>query len=147
MKFIILVKATTESEAGCMPGEDMIAKMAAYHAELAKSGVLVDATGLRPSTAGWRIKYNGNSGTLVEGPFAESDLVSGYTIIDVGSREEAVAWSRIYPNPSPDGKAGEIEVRPCFTLEDFDDSPAVQRIRDMCATNHGPARIGEIANV
>lgn len=147
MKFIILIKATPDSEAGVMPGEGMIEKMSAFHQELAKAGVLVDATGLRPTTAGWRIRHDRDGSRLIEGPFAETNLVSGYTIIDVASRDEALAWSRRYPNPAPDGKPGEIEVRPYLTLEDFDDSRAVQRFRDMCTAQLNTSGNRETAHV
>ena len=133
MKFIILVKATSDSEKGVMPSEKLLAEMGAYHEELAKAGVLLDGSGLRPSSQGWRIKYSKGGGrSLVDGPFAETkELVAGYTIIDVGSREEAIRWTRRFPNPSIDGGEGEIEVRPYFELEDFGDSAAVERFRKL----------------
>ncbi len=141
MKFIILVKATADSEAGQMPGEEMIAKMGAFHQELARAGVLVDATGLRPTAAGWRIKYQGTSSTVVDGPFEEANLVAGYTIIDVPTREDAIAWTKRYPNPAPAGKAGEIEVRPYLTLDEFGDSPAVREFRDICPPQKAGAEV------
>jgi len=133
MKFIILVKATSDSEKGVMPSEKLLAEMGAYHEELAKAGVLLDGSGLRPSSQGWRIKYSKGGGrSFVDGPFAETkELVAGYTIIDVGSREEAIRWTRRFPNPSIDGGEGEIEVRPYFELEDFGDSAAVERFRKL----------------
>ena len=132
MRFAILVKATAGSEAGQMPSENLIATMMAFHQELAQAGVLIDGTGLKASSTGWRIKYNGASSTLVEGPFPETtNLVSGYTIINVASREEAIAWSKRYPNPAVDGGIGEIEVRPFFEAEDFGE--CAERFRDMCA--------------
>jgi hypothetical protein len=132
MKFMILVKATKDSEAGVMPTEKLFADMAAYHEELVKAGVLVDASGLQRSEKGWRIKYSGNKRTVVDGPFTETkDLVAGYTVINVKSREEALQWTKRFPNPSIDGGAAEIEVRQYFELEDFGDSPSIERFRKM----------------
>ena len=132
MKFMILVKATKDSEAGVMPTEKLFADMAAYHEELVKAGVLVDASGLQRSSKGWRIRYSGNKRTVVDGPFTETkDLVAGYTVINVKSREEALEWTKRFPNPSIDGGAAEIEVRQYFELEDFGDSPSIERFRKM----------------
>ena len=132
MKFMILVKATRDSEAGVMPTEKLFADMAAYHEELVKAGILVDASGLQRSEKGWRIRYSGNKRTVVDGPFTETkDLVAGYTVINVSSREEALEWTKRFPNPSIDGGAAEIEVRQYFELEDFGDSPSIERFRKM----------------
>jgi hypothetical protein len=133
MRYMIVVKATPESEAGVMPEESLIAQMAAFHEELAKAGVLVDGAGLKASAQGWRVRYApGASPTVVDGPFTETkELIAGYTIIKVRSREEALEWSRRFPNPAIGGKAGEIEVRPFFELEDFAPSAAVDRFREI----------------
>lgn len=133
MKFMILVKATKDSEAGKMPSESLIAEMVGFHEEMAKAGVLVDGSGLKPSRNGWRIKYaKGGKRTFVDGPFTETkELVAGYTIIDVKSREEAIAWTKRFPNPSIDGGEGEIEVREYFGLEDFGESAAVDKARKI----------------
>lgn len=132
MRFMIIVKANVDSEAGVMPGEKLLSTMQQYHEELAKAGVLVDASGLRPSAQGWRIQYSGKQRTVVDGPFAETkELIAGYTIINVKSREEALEWSKRFPNPTSNSSACEIEVRPFFELEDFGDSPAVERFREM----------------
>jgi hypothetical protein len=133
MKFMILVKATKDSEAGKKPTESLMAEMMGFHEEMAKAGVLVDGAGLRASSNGWRIKYD-KSGkrTFVDGPFTETkELVAGYTIIDVSSREEAIAWTKRFPNPSLDRGEAEIEVRPFFELEDFGDLPSVERARKL----------------
>jgi hypothetical protein len=123
MRFMIIVKATKDSEAGVRPSEDLFAAMA---------GVLLDASGLQPTSKGWRIKYSGGKRTVIDGPFAESkELVAGYTIIQVKSREEAMEWTRRFPNPSIDGKDGEIEVRQLFELEDFGESEAIDRFKEM----------------
>ena len=131
MRFIILVKANARSEAGAMPDESMIAAMAGYHEELARAGALLDASGLKPSAQGWRVRYEGDGQRrVIDGPFAETkELVAGYTLIDVRSREEALEWTRRFPPP----QAGdcEIEVRPLYELGDFGDSAAVERFREL----------------
>src|SRR5258705_4603033 len=132
MRFMMIVKATKDSEAGVMPSEKLISEMQKYHEELQKAGVLLDASGLQASSKGWRVKYSGSKRTVVDGPFAESkELIAGYTIIQVKSREEAMEWARRYPNPSIDGGAAEIEVQQFFELEDFGQSDAVERFRKM----------------
>jgi hypothetical protein len=132
MRFMIIVKATKDSEAGVMPPEKLIADMQKYHEELAKAGVLLDASGLQASSKGWRVRYNGAKRTVVDGPFAESkELIAGYTIIQVKSREEALEWTRRYPNPAIDGGNCEIEVRQFFELEDFAPGEAVDKFREM----------------
>jgi hypothetical protein len=132
MRFMILVKANKDSEAGVMPSEDLLATMAEYHEQLARAGVLLDANGLQPSAKGWRIKYSGDKRTVVDGPFTETkELVAGYTIIQVKSRDEALEWARRFPNPH--NHVGEIEIRPMFELEDFGSSEAVERFREIGA--------------
>jgi hypothetical protein len=129
---MIIVKATKDSEAGVMPEESLIADMAKYHEELQKAGLLLDASGLQASSKGWRIKYSGGKRTVVDGPFAETkELVAGYTMIQAKSREEALEWTKRFPNPAIGGKEGEIEVRQLFELEDFGPSEAVDRFREM----------------
>lgn len=132
MRFMIIVKATRESEAGAMPGAKLLAEMAAYHEELAKAGVLLDGSGLQPSSKGWRIRYSGERRTVVDGPFSESkELIAGYTLIQVKSRREALEWSRRFPNPAGEGRDAEIEVRQLFELEDFDPGEAIDRFRGL----------------
>jgi hypothetical protein len=132
MRFMIIVKATRDSEAGAKPPESLFAEMAGYHEELAKAGVLLDASGLQPSAKGWRLKYSGAKRTVTDGPFTEAkELIAGYTLIQVKSREEALEWARRFPNPAGDGKEAEIEVRQLFELEDFGPSPSVDRFREM----------------
>jgi len=132
MRFMIIVKATKDSEAGVMPPEELFAAMATYHEELQKAGVLRDASGLQPSAKGWRIKYSGSKKTIVDGPFAETkELIAGYTLIEVKSRQEALEWTRRFPNPHL--TEGEIEVRQLFELEDFEQSPSIERFREMDA--------------
>jgi hypothetical protein len=129
---MIIVKATKDGEAGVMPKEELLHEMAAYHEELAKAGVLLDASGLQPSSKGWRIKYHGSKRTLIDGPFTEAkELIAGYTLIQAKSREEALEWTKRFPNPAGEGKPAEIEVRQLFELEDFGSSPGVERFRDL----------------
>jgi len=132
VRFMIIVKANKDSEAGVMPEERLIAAMATYHEELTKAGALLDASGLQPSSKGWRVKYSGGKRTLVDGPFAETkELIAGYTIIQAKSRQEAIDWTKRFPNPAGEGQEAEIEVRQLFELEDFGPSEAVERFRDL----------------
>lgn len=132
MRYMIIVKATKESEAGVMPPEHLFAEMASYHEALAKAGVLVDANGLSATSQGWRVRYDGARRTVIDGPFAETkELFAGYTIINVKSRAEAVEWTRNFPNPTLDGADCEIEVRRMFELEDFGNSDTMDRFREM----------------
>ncbi|MBL8525762.1 MAG: YciI family protein [Betaproteobacteria bacterium] len=132
MRYMIVVKATADSEAGVMPDEAMLGSMATFHEQLAKAGVLLDASGLQGTSKGWRVQYDGATRTVVDGPFAETkELIAGYTIIQVRSREEALEWSRRFPNPALDGGKTYIEVRQMFELEDFAPGPAVEQFRDM----------------
>jgi hypothetical protein len=132
MRFIILVKGDKDTEAGVMPEEKLFAAMADYHEQLAKAGVLLDASGLQPTSKGWRIKYSGAKRTVIDGPFTEAkELVAGYTIIQAKSKEEALEWTKRFPNPSADGREAEIEVRQLYELEDFTPSEAIERFREM----------------
>ncbi|WP_290653298.1 YciI family protein [Aquisalimonas sp.] len=132
MRFMIIVKGDEKVEAGAMPDPEAIAAMADYHEELEQAGVLVDASGLQPSSKGFRIRYAGATRSVVDGPFAETrELIGGYTTIRVNSREEAVQWAMRFPNPRGEGEACEIEVRKMFDLEDFEPSEAIERFRRM----------------
>jgi hypothetical protein len=128
MRFMILVKATRDSEAGKQAPESLFGEMATYHEQLAKAGVLLDGSGLQPSAKGWRIRYSGNKRTVVDGPFAETkELVAGYTLIQTKTREEALEWARRFPNPSIDRGEAEIEVRQLYELEDFEPNAEIKR--------------------
>jgi hypothetical protein len=134
MRYMIVVKATAESEAEVTPApeEALLAAMVSYHEELAKAGVLVDASGLRPSRQGWRIRYAGKERSIVDGPFAETkELIAGYTIIRVGSRQEAIDWSLRFPNPVGEGRPAEIEVRPFWEIDDFAPSESIDRFKTL----------------
>jgi len=132
MRFMIMVRANQDSEADVRPDEKLMAQMADYHQELAKAGALLDASGLHPSRKGWRIRYSGENRTVVDGPYSEAkELIAGYTIIQVKSREEALAWTTRFPNPFPNSREAEIEVRPIKELEELGRSDAVLRFREL----------------
>jgi hypothetical protein len=131
MRFMIMVKGNKDTEAGKMPEEALIAEMAAFHEELAKAGVLLDGSGLQPTSRGIRIKYSGGTRTIIDGPFTESkEIVAGYTLIQVKTREEGLEWARRFPAPLGNGE-GEIEVRPLYELEDFGPSESIERLRSI----------------
>ncbi len=119
MKFLIMVKATPDSESGVMPSEELLAAMTRYNEELVKAGVLLAAEGLQPSSKGARVRFSGDKRTVVVGPFAETkELIAGFWIIQVKSKEEAIEWVKRCPNPMPDTE-GEIEIRQVFESDDF----------------------------
>lgn len=130
MRFMIMVKATPISEAGRLPDDDTLMQdMGAFHEELARAGVLLDANGLRPSRQGWRIRYDRDGARrIVDGPFAETkELLAGYTLIQVRSRDEAMEWARRFPAPFGRGVECEVEVRPLYENEDFEPGGALHR--------------------
>ena len=119
MRFMIMVKATKESEAGVMPDEQLLAEMGKYNEELAKAGILLAGEGLQPSSKGARVRFSGDTRAVIDGPFAETkELVAGFWIIQVRSKEEAIEWVKRVPNPFP-GTESEIEIRQVFEAEDF----------------------------
>ncbi|MCH2241420.1 MAG: YciI family protein [Aquabacterium sp.] len=137
MRFMIIVKATPDTEAGRFPDnpEPLFAAMAAYHEELSRAGALLDASGLQPSSQGWRVEYDGSQRRIVDGPFAESkELIAGYTLIQTRTREEALEWSRRFPNPIGEGVPCHVEVRQLYEMEDFEgllQQDTAQRFRDI----------------
>lgn len=135
MRFMIIVKSNPAFEAATMPvaNDAMYAAMADYHEDLAKAGVLLDAAGLHPSSQGWRIRYGvADKRTVVDGPFADaSTLIAGYTLIQVRSRDEAMAWARRFPNPVGAGQPAEIEVRQLFALDDFPAGESTERFKNI----------------
>ncbi len=132
MRYMIIVKGNRDTEAGVMPKEDLLAAMASYHEELHKAGVLVDASGLKPTSQGFRVKYSGNKRVVVDGPFTETkELVAGYTIIQVKSKAEALEWAKRFPNPLGEGVETEIEVRAFCEIDDLGAGEAIDRFRDL----------------
>jgi hypothetical protein len=120
MRFMVMVKATKDSEAGVMPSEQLLAEMGKYNEDLVKAGVMLAGEGLQPSSKGTRIKFSGDKRTMVDGPFAETkELIAGYWLWQCQSKEEAIEWAKRCPNPAGDGKEGEIEIRQIFEADDF----------------------------
>ena len=118
MRFMVMVKATKESEAGVMPSQQRLAEMGRYNEELVKAGVLLAGEGLHPSSRGVRVRFSGAERTVIDGPFAETkELVAGFWLLQVRSKEEAIEWVRRCPNPF-DGES-EIEIRQVFEVDDF----------------------------
>jgi len=125
MRFMVIVKASKDSEAGKMPSEELLDAMAKFNEDMVKAGILLDAAGLQPSSKGARIRFSGNKRTVIDGPFAETkELIAGYWIIQVKSIAEAIEWMKRCPNPHEED--GEIEIRQFFEMEDFGESPAVE---------------------
>ncbi|MFL5607456.1 MAG: YciI family protein [Gemmatimonadaceae bacterium] len=118
MRFMIMVKADKNTEAGVMPSEQLLAEMGKYNEELVKAGIMLAGDGLQPSSKGARVKFSGTKRTVIDGPFAESkELIAGYWIWQVKSKEEAIEWVKRCPNPT--GAESEIEIRQLFEAEDF----------------------------
>ena len=118
MRFIVMVKATPESEAGVLPSRELLTEMGKFNEELVKAGVMLEGEGLHPSSKGARIKFSGSKRTVVDGPFAEAkELVAGFWIWQARSMEEAIEWAKRCPNPT--GAEGELEIRQIFEAEDF----------------------------
>ena len=119
MRFMILVKADKSSEAGVLPDEKLLAEMMTYNEELAKAGILLAGEGLHPSSKGARVKFSGAKRTVIDGPFAETkELIAGFWLWQVKSKEEAIEWVKRAPNPFP-GTESEIEIRQVFEADDF----------------------------
>jgi PhnB protein len=134
MRVIVFVKATSTSEAGLMPSEQLFADMGRYNEELAKAGILKDAAGLHPSAKAVRVRFDGTGRTVINGPFAETkELVAGYWIWEVASMEQAIAWVRKCPNPMPE--ASEVEIRPFYEAADFGEAltPTLRAQEDRVA--------------
>ena len=120
MRFMIIVKATKDSEAGIMPSEQLLTDMGKFNEELVNAGVMLAGDGLHPSSKGARVKFSGSKRTVIDGPFAETkELIAGYWLWQCKSKEEAIEWVKRCPNPAVDGKEGELEIRQVFEAEDF----------------------------
>ena len=132
MRFMMIVKANKDSEAGVMPSEELLSAMGKYNEELMKAGVLLDGAGLKPTSKGARIRFSGGKPTVIDGPFTEAkELIAGYWIIQVKSREEAIEWAKRAPAPHGPHQDSEIELRQFFEMDDFAPSEAVDRQREL----------------
>ncbi|UCP10974.1 MULTISPECIES: YciI family protein [unclassified Pseudomonas] len=119
MRFMIIVKASLDSEAGVMPSEELLTAMGNYNEELIKAGIMLAGEGLHPSSKGARVRFSGDKRTVIDGPFIETkELIAGYWLWQVKSKEEAIEWVKRCPNPMP-GTEAEIEIRQVFEAEDF----------------------------
>ena len=119
MRFMVIVKANQDSEAGVLPSEELLTAMGKYNEELVKAGVMLAAEGLQPSSKGVRVRFSGEKRTVIDGPFAETkELIAGFWLWQVKSKEEAIEWVKRCPNPFP-GAESEVEIRQVFEAEDF----------------------------
>jgi hypothetical protein len=132
MRFMMIVKASKDSEAGVMPSQELLSAMSKYNEELMKAGVLLDGAGLQASSKGARVKFSGGKRTVVDGPFTESkELIAGYWVIQVKSREEAIEWAKRAPALHGPNQESEIELRQFFELEDFGPGETMDREREL----------------
>ena len=119
MRVMVIVKASADSEAGVMPGEELLTAMGSYNEELVKAGIMLAGEGLHPSSRGKRVRFSGGGHTVIDGPFSETkELIAGFWLWQVSSMEEAVEWAKRCPNPMP-GTEAELEIRPVFEADDF----------------------------
>ena len=119
MRVMVIVKASADSEAGIMPGEELLTAMGAYNEELVNAGIMLAGEGLHPSSRGKRVRFSGDARPVIDGPFAETkELIAGFWLWQVRSMEEAVEWATRCPNPMP-GTEAELEIRPIFENDDF----------------------------
>jgi hypothetical protein len=144
MRFMILVKASKDSEAGVMPSEELLTAMGKYNEELVKAGVMLAGEGLQASSKGARVRFSGEKRTVIDGPFTETkELIAGFWLWQVKSREEAIEWVKRCPNPMP-GTESEVEIRQVFEVEDFgaELTPELreqeERLRAQSAGNRKP---------
>ena len=120
MRFMMIVKASKDSEAGVLPSTELVKAMGKFNEEMVKSGVLLAAEGLHPSSQGARVRFSGGKTTVVDGPFTEAkELIAGFWLIQVKSKPEAIQWASRCPSPDEDGLDGEIEIRRVFEASDF----------------------------
>lgn len=130
MRFMVMVKASKDSEAGVMPSEELLGAMAKFNEEMVKAGIMLDGNGLQPSSKGARVRFSGDKRTVIDGPFAETkELIAGYWILQTKSLAEVIEWIKRCPNPHMEDS--EIEIRQLFELEDFGESPAVDHHRRL----------------
>jgi len=139
MRFMVIVKATKKSESGAMPDEKMLSAMGKYNEELAKAGVLLDLSGLKPSSAGARVRFSGSNRSVIDGPFPETkELIAGYWILQTRSLEECIEWVKRAPNPHDE--LADVEIRPFFEPTDFVMSDATRASHDKVGAQLGKGR-------
>ena len=133
MRFMMIVKASKDYEAGKMPSEELLAAMGKYNEELMKAGLLLDASGLKPTSAGARVQFSqGKVAGVIDGPFAETkEVIGGYWLIQADSLQQAIEWAMRSPAPHGQDQDAEIEIRPLFEFEDFAPGPAIDRHREL----------------
>jgi hypothetical protein len=141
MRFMVIVKATKNSESGAMPSTEMLEAMGKYNEELIKAGVMLAGEGLKASSKGARIRFSGDTRTVIDGPFAETkELVAGFWLWEVKSKAEAIEWAKRCPNPMP-GEESELELREVFENADFDNlSPEIAAMEDKLRKEGGYGR-------
>jgi hypothetical protein len=144
MRFMVMVKANKDTEAGVMPSQQLLAEMGKYNEELAKAGLLLAGEGLQPSSKGARVKFSGRKRTVIDGPFSEAkELIAGFWLMQARSKEEVIEWVKRCPNPT--GEESEIEIRQVFEPEDFgaEFTPELreqeERVRQQVAQRHAKA--------
>jgi hypothetical protein len=136
MRFMVIVKASKDSEAGVMPDEKLLSEMGKFNEELAKAGVLLDLSGLKASSHGARVRFSGSTRTVIDGPFPETkELIAGYWILQTRSLEECIEWIKRCPNPHP-GES-EIEIRPFFEMSDFEMSDETRALNERVGSQLG----------
>ncbi len=141
MRVMVMIKADQDSEAGVMPSEQLLTEMGAFNEELVTAGVMLDGDGLKPSSAGARVRFSGSQGTVTDGPFAETkELIAGYWVWQVASLDEAIEWVKRCPNPM--GVESEIEIRPIFESEDFGEAltPELREQEERLRAQMAPRR-------
>jgi hypothetical protein len=132
MRFMMIVKANKDSEAGVLPSQELLAAMGKYNAELVKAGVLLDGVGLQASSKGARVYFKGPKRTVTDGPFAETkELIAGFWMIQVKSKQEAIDWALRVPHPHEDGEETNIEIRQVFELDDFTPGEGLDKHREL----------------
>ena len=141
MRVMVIVKADKDTEAGVMPGQELLTAMGKYNEELVNAGIMVAGEGLQPSSKGARVRFSGTERTVIDGPFAETkELIAGFWLWQVGSMQEAIEWAKRCPNPT--GEQSELEIRPIFEADDFGEAftPELReqedRIRAQIAAKH-----------
>jgi hypothetical protein len=144
MRFMVIVKANEDSEAGVMPSEEMLTAMGKYNEELVKAGVMLAGEGLHPSSKGARVRIHGKERTVIDGPFAETkELIAGFWLIQVKDLDEAIEWVKRVPAPMDSDKPAEIEIRQVFEADDFGEAytpearEAAERMREKISEQHG----------